>query len=211
MAKVRLLPALMATAGVALALKAASVAQAASEAAAPADITAAPKAASAVPAKPVAECPQPGFAESAGLSATEVEVLQSLGQRRAALDAREQDLSTQTALLAATEKRVNERLAELKRIEGAVGVALAKLDTAQDSRVGTMVTVYQKMKPKDAADVFNGLDDDSLLEVASGMKQANLAEIMGLMQPDRARKLTTMLLKKPVLPADVLAKAPAKP
>ncbi len=42
------------------------------------------------------------------------------------------------------------------------------------------------------------------------MKQANLAEIMGLMQPDRARKLTSMMLKRDALPADV-AKAAPKP
>ncbi len=212
MAQVRLLPAVIATAGVALALKAVSVAQAASEPAAEAAAPAveAKPAAAAGPASPEMQCAAPSFAESAGLSATEVEVLQSLGQRRAALDAREAEFATQSALLQAAEKRVNERLAELKRVEGVVGAMVAKLDAQQDARVTAMVVVYQKMKPKDAADVFNGLDDEDLYAVASGMKQANLAEIMGLMQPDRARKLTSMMLKRDALPADV-AKAAPKP
>ena len=36
-------------------------------------------------------------------------------------------------------------------------------------------------------------NDDVLVQVASRMRQANLAEVMGRMDPDRARALTQML------------------
>src|SRR5262245_812829 len=99
MANVRLLPVLMATAGVVLALKAVAVAEEATSAAPP-DASAAPSAPA--PKKAAAnECPPPDFATQAGLSATEVDVLQSLGQRRSTLDAHAADLDTQAALLEA--------------------------------------------------------------------------------------------------------------
>jgi flagellar motility protein MotE (MotC chaperone) len=209
MANVRLLPALMATAGVVLTLKAAALAEEASAAAtaAPPDATAAP-----APAEPKAkeapvECPPPDFAAQAGLSASEVDVLQSLGQRRTELDQRATDIDTQAALLDATEKRVNERIAELKRVEAAVGALLAKADNSENEKTAAMVNVYSKMKAKQAAAIFNDLDDDVLVEVAANMKQANLSEIMGAMDVEKARKLTKMLMLRDRLPADIIGKA----
>lgn len=199
---VRLLPALMVTMGVVLGLKAVAVAAEAGDAAPAA--TAAP----AAPAAPTDEtgaasgeagatapnCPAaPTFADQAGLSQTEVRVLQSLGERRKTLDARAAEVDTKADLLSAAEKRMDERVAELKRLETSVQSLLGQLDAQQTERIQSLVTVYQKMRPKDAAAVFDGLEDDVMLEVASRMKQTNLAEIMGAMRPERARQLTKLL------------------
>jgi flagellar motility protein MotE (MotC chaperone) len=56
-----------------------------------------------------------------------------------------------------------------------------------------LLDVYTRMRAKDAAAVFDGLEDDVLVQVASRMREANLAEVMGRMNPDRARELTQML------------------
>jgi flagellar motility protein MotE (MotC chaperone) len=58
--------------------------------------------------------------------------------------------------------------------------------------------------------VFDGLEDDVLVQVASRMRQANLAEIMGRMNPERARALTTMLADRarpPTGGGDLLSRA----
>ena len=70
---------------------------------------------------------------------------------------------------------------------------LGQLDQAQETRLAALVDVYQRMRAKDAANVFNGLDDDVMVQVASRMRQANLAEVMGRMDPARARTLTQLL------------------
>jgi flagellar motility protein MotE (MotC chaperone) len=88
---------------------------------------------------------------------------------------------------------LNERLAELRQVETTVNELLGHLDEEQERRVNGLVDVYQRMRAKDAARVFDGLEDDVLVQVASRMRQANLAEVMGRMQPDRARALTQML------------------
>lgn len=213
---VRLLPALIVTMAAVLSLRAAATAQSAYAAegeakdSAPKDRTPAQKpeasGADAAQAAPASEttaaptCPVGGdLAKEAGLTPNELAVLESLSERRKQLDAREAGFADQIALLDAAEKRVAERVAELKELEEAVNALLGQLDEQEEKRVAALVNVYQKMRAKDAAAIFDALDDAVLLQVAARMKEQNLAEIMGEMQPAAARKLTEMLAetKKP--------------
>ncbi len=206
-AAVRLLPAVMVTAGALLGLKAvamaADVAETATPTSAPAaqahagDAAAAPAAAA-----PANQCAAPTLAEMAGLSQAEVQVLQALSARREALDQRADSFSTQDELMAAAERRLNERMTELRALEANVNDLLGRLDEAQEQRLASLVDVYQRMRAKDAAEVFNGLDDGVLVQVASRMRQANLAEVMGRMDAARARQLTTMLADRARPPSD---------
>ncbi|MGE0595690.1 MAG: MotE family protein [Hyphomonadaceae bacterium] len=203
-ASVRLIPAAMATAAALLGLKAVAMAEdvaeavpAAEEAHETAEHTAAPEGEAAE-----AACPAPSFADMAGLSQAEVQVLQALGARREALDGRATELETQNELMAAAEQRLDERVAELRQLESTVNVLLGQLDEAQERRLANLVDVYQRMRAKDAAAVFDGLEDDVMVQVASRMRQANLAEVMGNMEPARARRLTQMLAELSRPPAD---------
>lgn len=145
------------------------------------------------PADAEASCAVPSFAETAGLSPSEVQVLQSLGARREALDQRDAEIDTRQELLAAAERRVEDRLAELKRLEARVQELMGSVDDEQNRRIASLVDVYQRMRAKDAAAVFDALDEEVLVDVASRMRQANLAEVMGKMEPARARRLTVLL------------------
>lgn len=192
---VRLLPAAMATVAVVLGLKA--VAMAEGVAATTTEDHAAAETHAETPATGAApnanQCAAPTFAELAGLSAAEVQVLQALQERRAQLDTRAEQYETQDELMLAAERRLDERLTELRRLETHVNDLLGRLDEAQEQRLASLVDVYQRMRSKDAAAVFDGLDDEVLVQVASRMRQANLAEVMGRMEPNRARELTQML------------------
>ncbi len=209
---VRLLPAAMATLAALLGLKAVAVAESLSEAA-PTEHAAAPaagEAASGAPAEGAQQCAAPSLAEMAGLSASEVQVLQALSARREALDQRSAAEDTQDELLLAAQTRLDQRLAELRQLETTVNDLLGNLDDAQSQRITGLVDVYQRMRAKDAAAVFDGLEDDVLVQVAGRMRQANLAEVMGKMQPERARHLTEMLAERarpPAGGAELLARA----
>jgi flagellar motility protein MotE (MotC chaperone) len=207
----RLLPALIVTLGVVLSLKAVAAAEAAggatrdNQAATPGDAGVAP----APPPTPQgatvsttapASCPS-GVAAAAGLSPAEVQVLQSLGERRKQIEAREAALITKSELAAAAEKRLNERVEELKRLEARVQTLLGEVDEEQTRRLTSLVDVYQRMRAKDAAAVFDELDDTVLVQVASRMRQQNLAEIMARMNPVRARSLTMKLAETRLPPA----------
>lgn len=205
-ASVRLLPAAMTMVAALLGLKAVAMAQGVAETppanAAPAAGAAAPAGGqSTAQAAAQTQC-TPTVAELSGLSASEVQVLQALGARRQALDQRANSLETQDDLMAAAEHRLDERLAELHRVENTVNDLLGQLDQAQEQRLASLVDVYSRMRAKDAANVFNGLDDGVMVQVASRMRQANLAEVMGRMTPDRARHLTQLLADRARPPAD---------
>ncbi len=196
-ASVRLMPAAMITVAAVLGLKAIGMAESVAETAAAADDHAEHAEATGATAEhaptPANQCAPPSLADMAGLSAAEVQVLQALGERREALDARGEALQTQDALMLAAEQRLNERVAELRQLETTVNELLGQLDESQEQRITALVDVYQRMRAKDAATVFDGLEDDVLVQVASRMRQANLAEVMGRMNPERARQLTQML------------------
>jgi flagellar motility protein MotE (MotC chaperone) len=220
-AGVRLMPAVMATVAVVLGLKAVAMAEVVAEGAG-GDHPAANAATTAAPAQsvqaqaqaPANQCAAPTLAEMAGLSASEVQVLQALSARRAALDARGEAYETQDELMQAAEQRLNERLAELRTLETHVNDLLGQLDQAQEARLASLVDVYQRMRAKDAAAVFDGLDDAVLVQVASRMRQANLAEVMGRMDPARARVLTQMLADRarpPTSGDDLLERARGTP
>jgi len=198
---VRLMPAAMVTMAVILGLKTVALAQtAADEVAEGLDLSAVDGGSEQSGGLPTAPanaqepiCAAPGFAEQAGLSAEEVQVLQALGARREALDAREEDMDTQLQVMAAAEQRVLERIAELRVLETEVATLLGRLDEQQEQRLAALVDVYQRMRSRDAAEVFNQLEMPVLVQIAQRMRAQNLAEIMGRMEPLRARELSIEL------------------
>jgi flagellar motility protein MotE (MotC chaperone) len=208
---VRLLPAAMATLAALLGLKAVAMAETLAETAPAHAQEAAPAAgAAASPAAATAQCPAPSLAELAGLSQAEVQVLGALSTRRETLDRRAAEFSDQDELMLAAQQRLDQRLAELRQLEATVNDLLGNLDEAQEQRITGLVDVYKRMRARDAAAVFDGLEDDVLVQVAGRMQSTNLAEIMGRMQPERARRLTQMLADRarpPTGGADLLTRA----
>ncbi|MFT3727320.1 MAG: hypothetical protein QM759_05825 [Terricaulis sp.] len=220
---VRLLPPVMVTVAVLLGLKALGMAEGVSanaqenaHGAAPAAQPAATQqtAAATPAAAPAGQCSDPTIAQLAGLSQSEVEVLQALQARRVALDQRASSMETQDDLMTAAAQRLDQRIAELHRLQDTVNGLLGQLDEAQQTRINGLVDVYTRMRAKDAAAVFDGLDDETLVQVASRMRNQNLAEVMGKMQPDRARHLTDMiaaLARPPANSSSLLAQASTAP
>jgi flagellar motility protein MotE (MotC chaperone) len=145
-----------------------------------------------------------------GVSSQEILVLRSLQGRRKELDDRETAVQTREQAAAAAESRLQDQIGDLKKVETSVKALLAKMDQKADERMTILVKTYETMKPKDAAGIFNGLDDQLLLDVAKSMKPATLAPVMSLMQSKRAETLTKMLadLAKPPAGLDSLPKSP---
>lgn len=203
------MPAAMVTMAVVLGLKTVALAETAAEGVAEGldlgaeEAAVAPAAEGGEAARPdEAMCEAPGFAEMAGLSAEEVQVLQALGARREALDAREADLDTATQVMAAAEQRIAERIAELRALEERVGLLLGQVNEQEEQRLMALVDVYQRMRSRDAAEVFNALEMPVLVAIAQRMRPQNLAEIMGRMDAGRARELSIELADRADLAAD---------
>ncbi|MEM6625408.1 MAG: hypothetical protein AAF719_01780 [Pseudomonadota bacterium] len=145
----------------------------------------------------------PDFAAETGLSQYEIQVLRSLADRRQALDDREDDLKLRAQMAEAAETRVSDQIEELKALEGDLQAVLDAMTAKRDERLDGLVKVYETMKPKDAARIFDTLDDDVLLEMSQRMKHANLAAVMASMSSKRAEELTRLLASQAELPASV--------
>jgi flagellar motility protein MotE (MotC chaperone) len=145
----------------------------------------------------------------------EMEILQGLAERRQKLDARVRDIELRENLLSAAEKRIDERIAELKRIEASVSAIVKRQEDAQERDVRSLVKVYENMKPKDAARIFEDLNLPILLEVVERMREAKLAAVLALMDPARAQKITVQLAERRNMPAagraTAKAAAPVRP
>lgn len=149
-------------------------------------------------------------AEEMGLSSQEILVLRSLQKRREELDGREGGLETREQAAAAAESRLQEQIVQLKAVETEIQTLLKTMDAKRDERMTSLVKTYEAMKPKDAANIFNGMEDGILLDIAKSMKPATLAAVMSTMTPKRAEALTRMLagLAKPPASIEALQKTP---
>jgi flagellar motility protein MotE (MotC chaperone) len=127
------------------------------------------------------------------VSPAERAILESLQKRRAELDARARELDIREDLLRAAEKRLEGRLAELKEIEARVNEVMQHKDDAEAARFKNLVTVYENMKAKDAAKIFDGLDLKILLQVARELNPRRMSDIMAQMAPETAQRLTAEL------------------
>jgi flagellar motility protein MotE (MotC chaperone) len=162
-------------------------------AAPPAKPAAAKPAAKPAAAKNVCAPTAADLARQAGLSPSELRILQSLGERRGELDQREKDLSTQLTLMAAAEAKLDARIKALNAVKADIQSLIGQADEQKASEVDRLVRVYEKMKPKDAAPILTTLDDRVRLPVAARMKEQSLAAVMSQMEAKDAKALTEKL------------------
>ena len=121
---------------------------------------------------------------------SEPAVVQRLGERRDSLDAREAELAAREDLLKAAEKQLDERTAELKAIEEKVNALVEEKKSAEQQQFASIVAMYEEMKPKDAAIIFNELDTPLLIKVASAMSPKKMGPILAKMDTLKAKALT---------------------
>lgn len=140
-----------------------------------------------------AEPAVPAEEAAAPISKSEMTVLESLSERRKELATRAEALDTRERLLAAAEKRVEDRISELKEIEARINVRIGEQDAENEARLAGLVAMYETMKPKDAARIFERLDMGVLLDVVKRMQPRKMAAVMAAMDPVTAQDLTVEL------------------
>lgn len=127
-------------------------------------------------------------------------ILERLQERRQELDTRSRELDIRESLIQGAEKRMDAKLAEIKEAEGRIKVETQAKDDAEAARFKGIVTMYENMKPREAAKIFDRLDITVLIEVASQIKPQKMSDIMAQMSPDTAERLTVELANKAQAP-----------
>ena len=154
-----------------------------------------PPAAAAPPPPPAPEEPTPE-------QRAERHLLESLRARRAELDSRDQALAAREMVVAATERRLGQRIEEL----GVLQQRLEAIDRGRSDREEAgwrqMVKLYEGLRPRDAAAIFDDLEMPVLVQLMDRMREAKAAPVLGAMKPDRARLLTAELARHRARPAE---------
>ncbi len=152
-------------------------------------VSPAPAAPTAPPREPAAPPDPPP------VTGSERAVLLELRQRRLELEKRDMSVAARESVLTAAEQKIAARVAELKTLQ----VQLASLDAErkkhEDADLQALVKLYETMKPREAAAIFNDLSMSVLLPLVGRMKENKAAAILAAMLPDRAREVTTQLAK----------------
>lgn len=138
--------------------------------------------------------------DAATATDTEIELLQKLVKRREKLERLEHLLDLRETMLSATERRIDTKITELAKIKKTIEQLLKKHDTQQESKLKSLVKIYENMKPKHAARIFDRLDLGILLDVVERMRESKTAPIMANMTPARAKSVTAALVSRGMLP-----------
>jgi flagellar motility protein MotE (MotC chaperone) len=130
------------------------------------------------------------------VSPAERAILERLQSRRQELEARAREIDIRESLLKAAEKRVEGKVEELKGVESRISTASGQKTEADAARFKGIITMYEAMKPKDAAKVFDRLEMPVLFEIASQIAPRKMSDILGLMSTDAAERLTVEMARR---------------
>src|SRR3954463_3630625 len=167
-----------------------------------ADITGSVKKEEPKPAAPAAEPPKPDgvvvFPDQnpQSVSPSERAILERLQARRQELEQRAREIEIRESLLKSAEKRIEGRVEEAKATEAKISTATGQKAEQDAARFKSIITMYEGMKPKDAAKVFDRLEMSVLYDIASQIAPRKMSDILGLMQPEAAERLTGELARR---------------
>jgi flagellar motility protein MotE (MotC chaperone) len=133
-------------------------------------------------------------------SDSEIELLQDLRQRREELAEREKELDRRQAALAVTERQIEQKIEEMDQLRTEIKGLLDEQQSVQEERMARLVKIYENMKPKDAARIFNELDLPVLMEMLDRMSERKTAPILAEMDANRARIISSQLAQDKKLP-----------
>ena len=134
------------------------------------------------------------------LTQSEMDLLQQLAERRDRVEKREQELEVRAAILKAAESRIDRKAEEMRNLQASIEKLLASYDDQQEKKVVSLVKIYESMKPKEAAKIFEELELDVLLMVVERISSRRLAPILAAMNPQKAREVTVELSRLRQLP-----------
>jgi flagellar motility protein MotE (MotC chaperone) len=134
-----------------------------------------------------AKCPSPSAPSAPPLPAV------TSSAHQADLNARDTALRERQSVLVAAEQKLEQRVAELKALQAKLESLQSQWTAQQDQHWEGLVQLYEKMKPRDAARILEGMDVPVVVSLIDRMKQVRAAPILAAMQPERARDITAEL------------------
>ncbi|MDP4725473.1 MAG: hypothetical protein NWS47_04210 [Alphaproteobacteria bacterium] len=151
-----------------------------------------------------------GFDPLSTSSPKEVEILLKLASRRQDIEKRESLLKERELALSVIEKQQKDKIAELTKLKESIEVLLKKTDKNSQEQLTNLVKIYEGMKPKQAAQIFDRMDMSILKELIPLMSQRKVSTILDQMSVVKAKELTLVLIGNKNLFVKSDANAPKK-
>ncbi len=135
-------------------------------------------------------------------SCTDPALRAAIAEQKADVTARTRHLGEAEAVLAAAETRATAQIQRLSAIKRDVEALMQQRSNLQAEDLKRMVTIYETMKPRDAARIFNDLETDIIIDVLDRMAERRSAPIIAELEDGKAREVTRLVLQRRALPGD---------
>ena len=95
----------------------------------------------------------------------------------------------------------------MQALENQISTLVDQRQQMETGQFASIVAMYETMRPKDAANIFNNLDMAVLLQVSKTMNPRKMAPILAAMDPARAQELTVAMADMSEQPVDQMTPA----
>ena len=139
----------------------------------------------------IAELPRDQMAPE--MPAALEQLLHALQKREAAVEQREREIEDRMKALEIADQAIEEKTAAMVRAEEALSATLAIADGASEADLTRLTSVYERMKPKDAANLFETMDPAFAAGFLGRMKPEVAAGILSKLTPEAAYTISVIL------------------
>lgn len=121
------------------------------------------------------------------------QVLALLEFREASLREREGIIADRAQALAVAEAQIARNMAALEEAEASLEATMALASTAAESDLARLTSVYENMKPKEAAPLFAAMDPEFAAGFLGRMRPDSAAAILSKLPPEAAYSISVLL------------------
>ncbi len=120
-------------------------------------------------------------------------LLNTLRARESKIEEQETEIAFRMKTLETAKVEVEKRLAALVEAEDKLSATIAKAATAAEDDLSQLTTVYEQMKPKQAAALFEEMDPEFAAGFLGRMRPDSASSILAGMTPTAAYTISVML------------------
>ncbi len=143
--------------------------------------------------EPASKSAQPAPAENCAPEADAMALLEALRVREKRVNEREATLESRAQALHLAEKQVDEKIAKLVAAEDALSKTITVADKAADEDVARLVTLYENMKPKEAAPLFEEMAPEFAAGFLARMRPDTAAAVLSGLEPKTAYSISVLM------------------
>lgn len=120
-------------------------------------------------------------------------LLEALNAREESLRERERQIELRSKAISVANAEISKRIAMLEEAEAALRGTLSIADVAAEDDLTRLTTVYESMKPKEAAALFETMEPDFAAGFLGRMRPDLAAGVMAGLSPDMAYSISVIL------------------